>query len=170
MKCMIALLFLCAPMALFAKNHTPAQIIQMLNDKGARRVVAELYANDSGDSEWWNHVIPEISKGTQAWLAVASALEPGVDASTAEDLKAALSEAIPHNPEGVLAILNDEKPLLTIEQVCAFANFPETEAESNKLYVESIREMFKVKSPKGKRCLAVMIATVENSVPFDKDI
>ncbi len=170
MKCMIALLFLCAPMALFAKNHTPAQIIQMINDKGARRVVAELYANDSDESEWWNHVIPEISKGTQAWLAVASALEPGVDASTAEDLKAALSEAIPHNPEGVLAILNDEKPLLTIEQVCAFANFPETEAESNKLYVESIREMFKVKSPKGKRCLAVMIATVENSVPFDKDI
>ncbi|WP_336239150.1 hypothetical protein [Enterobacter chuandaensis] len=167
---MIALLFLCAPMALFAKNHTPAQIIQMINDKGARRVVAELYANDSDESEWWNHVIPEISKGTQAWLAVASALEPGVDASTAEDLKAALSEAIPHNPEGVLAILNDEKPLLTIEQVCAFANFPETEAESNKLYVESIREMFKVKSPKGKRCLAVMIATVENSVPFDKDI
>lgn len=170
MKCMIALLFLCAPMALFAKNHTPAQIIQMINDKGARRVVAELYANDSDESEWWNHVIPEISKGTQAWLAVASALEPGVDASTAEDLKAALSEAIPHNPGGVLAILNDEKPLLTIEQVCAFANFPETEAESNKLYVESIREMFKIKSQAGQRCLAVMIATVENSVPFDKDI
>ena len=170
MKYMIALLFLCAPMALFAKNHTPVQIIQMISDKGARSVVAELYGNDSGESEWWNLVIPEIGKGTQAWLAVASALEPGVDASTAEDLKAALSEAIPHNPEGVLAILNDEKPLLTIEQVCAFANFPETEAESNKLYVESIREMFKVKSPKGKRCLAVMIATVENSVPFDKDI
>ncbi|MCP1112250.1 hypothetical protein M6B24_03235 [Enterobacter bugandensis] len=170
MKYMIALLFLCAPMTLFAKNHTPAQIIQMINDKGAKRVVAALYANDSGESEWWNHVIPEISKGTQAWLAVASALEPGVDASTAEDLKAALSNAIPHNPSGVLAILNDEKPLLTIEQVCAFANFPETEAESNKLYVDSIREMFKVKSPGGQRCLAVMIATVEHSVPFDKDI
>lgn len=169
MKYMIALLFLCAPMALFAKNHTPAQIIQMINDKGVRRVVAELYANDSGESEWWNHVIPEISKGTQAWLAVASALEPGVDAGIAEDLKAALSEAIPHNPEGVLAILNDEKPLLTIEQICAFANFPETEAESNKLYVDSIREMFKVKSQAGKRCLAVMISTVEHSVPFDKD-
>ncbi|MCE1397250.1 hypothetical protein LWU68_10065 [Enterobacter cloacae] len=169
MKYMIALLFLCAPMALFAKNNTPAQIIQMINDKGVRRVVAALYANDSGESEWWNHVIPEISKGTQAWLAVASALEPGVDAGTAEDLKAALSEAIPHNPEGVLAILNDEKPLLTIEQICAFANFPETEAESNKLYVDSIREMFKVKSPAGKRCLAVMIATVEHSLPFDKD-
>jgi hypothetical protein len=64
-----------------------------------------------------------IRKGNQEWLAVASALEPGVDASTAEDLKAALSEAIPHNPAGVLAILKDDKPLLTIEQVCAFANF-----------------------------------------------
>jgi hypothetical protein len=39
-----------------------------------------------------------IRKGNQEWLAVASALEPGVDASSAEDLKAALSEAIPHNP------------------------------------------------------------------------
>ena len=170
MKYMIALLFLCVPMALFAKKHTPAQIIQMINDKGARSVVAELYANDSGESEWWNHVIPEISKGTQAWLAVASALEPGVDASTAEDLKAALSEAIPHNPEGVLAILKDDKPLLTVEQICAFANFPETEAESNKLVVDSIREMFKIKSPEGKRCLAVMISTVEHSFPFDKDM
>ncbi|HII3189912.1 TPA: hypothetical protein ACY3IJ_001613 [Enterobacter asburiae] len=170
MKYIIALFFLSLPMGLFAKNHTPEQILQMINDKGASTVVCEMNSNDNGESEWWNHIIPEIRSGTQAWLAVASALEPGVDASTAEDLKAALSEAIPHNPEGVLAILKDDKPLLTIEQVCAFANFPETEAESNKLYVDSIREMFKIKSPEGKRCLAVMIATVEHSVPFDKDI
>ncbi|CAH3392200.1 hypothetical protein IM316_01620 [Enterobacter cloacae complex sp. S4] len=170
MKYIIALFFLCLPMGLFAKNHTPEQILQMINGKGARHVVAQLYANDSDESEWWNHVIPEISKGNQKWLAVASALEPGVDASTAEDLKAALSEAIPHNPQGVLAILKDDKPLLTIEQICAFDNFPETEAESNKLFVDSIREMFKIKSPPGKRCLAVMISTVEHSVPFDKDM
>ena len=142
----------------------------MINGKGAMAVVSELDSNDTGESEWWNHVIPEISKGTQAWLAVASALEPGVDASTAEDLKAALSEAIPHNPEGVLAILKDDKPLLTVEQICAFANFPETEAERNKLFVDSIREMFKITTPQGKRCLAVMISTVELSIPFDKDI
>ncbi|MCU6359385.1 hypothetical protein [Enterobacter quasiroggenkampii] len=170
MKYIIALFFLCLPMGLFAKNHTPEQILQMINDKGDMSVVAELNSNDTGESEWWNHVIPEISKGTQAWLAVASALEPGVDASTAEDLKAALSEAIPHNPEGVLAILKDDKPLLTVEQICAFANFPETEAESNKLVVDSIREMFKITTPQGKRCLAVMISTVEHSFPFDKDM
>ncbi|NIG45388.1 hypothetical protein F3J31_16405 [Enterobacter sp. Acro-832] len=170
MKYIIALFFLSLPMGLFAKNHTPEQILQMINGKGAMSVVAELDSNDTGESEWWNHVIPEISKGTQVWLAVASALEPGVDASTAEDLKAALSEAIPHNPEGVLAILKDDKPLLTVEQICAFANFPETEAESNKLFVDSIREMFKIKSPQGKRCLAVMISTVEHSFPFDKDM
>ncbi len=170
MKYVIALFCLCLPVGLFAKNHTPEQILQMINDKGARTVVSEMDSNDNGVSEWWNYVIPEIGKGTQSWLVVASALESGVDASTAEDLRAALSEAIPHNPKGVLAILKDEKPLLTIDQVCAFANFPKTEAESNKLYVDSIREMFKVKSPKGKRCLAVMIATVEHSVPFDKDI
>ncbi|SSW84744.1 Uncharacterised protein [Klebsiella pneumoniae] len=102
MKYIIALFFLCLPMGLFAKNHTPEQILQMINGKGARSVVAELNSNDTGESEWWNHVIPGISKGSDAWLAVASALESGVDASTAEDLKAALSEAIPHNPEGVL--------------------------------------------------------------------
>ncbi|RTN93985.1 MULTISPECIES: hypothetical protein [Enterobacter] len=170
MKYIIALFFLCLPVGLIAKNHTPEQILQMINDKGARVVVSEMDSNDNGESEWWNHVIPEIGKGTQAWLAVASALEPGVDASTAEDLKAALSKAIPHNSAGVLAILKDDKPLLTIDQVCAFAYFPQTEAESNKLFVDSIREMFKIKSPEGQRCLAVMIATVENSVPFDKDM
>ncbi len=170
MKYIIALFFLCLPMGLFAKNHTPEQILQMINDKGARHVVAQLYANDSDESEWWNHVIPEISKGNQKWLAVASALEPGVDASTAEDLKAALSEAIPHNPAGVLAILKDDKPLFTIQQICAFASYPETEEEGNKLFVDSIREMFKITTPQGKRCLAVMIATVEHSVPFDKDM
>lgn len=57
------------------QNHTPEQILQMINGKGAMSVVAELDSNDTGESEWWNHVIPEISKGTQAWLAVASALE-----------------------------------------------------------------------------------------------
>ncbi|WP_296236105.1 hypothetical protein [uncultured Enterobacter sp.] len=170
MKYIIALFFLCLPVGLFAKNHTPEQILQMINGKGAMSVIAELDSNDTGDSEWWNHVIPGISKGSHAWLAVASALEPGVDASTAEDLKAALSKAIPHNPTGVLAILKDDKPVLTVEQICAFANFPETEAESNKLFVDSIRAMFKIKSPEGKRCLAVMISTVEHSIPFDKDI
>lgn len=169
MKYIIALL-LCFPLALFAKSYTPEQLLQMINETGARHVVAQLYANDSNESEWWNHVIPGISKGSHAWLAVASALEPGVDASTAEDLKAALSKAIPHNPTGVLAILKDDKPVLTVEQICAFANFPETEAESNKFFVDSIREMFKIKSPQGKRCLAVMIVTVEHSVPFDKDM
>jgi hypothetical protein len=99
MKYIIALFFLSLPMGLFAKNHTPEQILQMINDKGASTVVGEMNSNDSDESEWWNHVIPKIRSGTQAWLAVASALEPGVDASTAEDLKAALSEAIPHNPE-----------------------------------------------------------------------
>lgn len=170
MKYIIALFFLCLPVGLFAKNHTPEQILQMINVKGATAVVSELDSNDTGESEWWNHVIPRISKGSHAWLAVASALEPGVDASTAEDLKAALSKAIPHNPTGVLAILKDDKPVLTVEQICAFANFPETVAESNKLFVDSIREMFKIKSPEGKRCLAVMISTVEHSIPFDKDI
>jgi hypothetical protein len=170
MKYIIALIFLCLPVGLFAKNHTPEQILQMINSKGATAVVSELDSNDTGESEWWNHVIPGISKGSHAWLAVASALEPGVDASTAEDLKAALSKAIPHNPAGVLAILKDDKPLLTIEQICAFANYSETEAENNKLYVDSIREMFKIKSLEGKRCLTVMIATVEHSIPFDKDI
>ncbi|WP_263070710.1 hypothetical protein [Enterobacter huaxiensis] len=170
MKYLIVFFFLFFPMYLFAKGHRPEHILQMINDKGARSVVTELDSNNSGESEWWNLVIPEISKGTHAWLAVASALEPGVDASTAEDLKAALSEAIPHNPEGVLAILKDDKPLLTIAQICAFASFPDTEAESNKLFVDSIREMFKIKSTEGKRCLAVMIETVEHSVPFDKDI
>ena len=170
MKYLIVFFFLFSPMYLFAKGHRPEQILQMINDKGARSVVTELDSNDRGESEWWNLVIPEISKGSRAWLAVASALEPGVDASTAEDLKAALSKAIPHNAAGVLAILKDNKPLLTIEQICAFANFPETEAESNKLFVDSIREMFKVKSTEGKRCLAVMIETIEHSVPFDKDM
>ncbi|MCM7513951.1 hypothetical protein M8R90_14110 [Enterobacter hormaechei] len=168
MKYLIVFIFF--PMYLFAKGHGPEQILQMINDKGASSVVTELDSNDSGESEWWNLVIPEISKGSRAWLAVASALEPGVDASTAEDLKAALSEAIPHNPAGVLAILKDDKPLLSIDQICAFANFPKTEAESNKLFVDSIREMFKVKTTEGKRCLAVMIETIEHSVPFDKDI
>ncbi|MEH0886521.1 hypothetical protein [Enterobacter sp. UNJFSC 003] len=170
MKYRIVFFFLFYPLCLFANGHLPEQILQMINDNGARSVVTELDANDRGESAGWNLVIPEISKGTHAWLAVASALEPGVDASTAEDLKAALSKAIPHNPAGVLAILKDDKPLLTIAQICAFANFPETEAESNKLFVDSIREMFKIKSTEGKKCLAVMIETVEHSVPFDKDI
>ncbi|WP_410743686.1 hypothetical protein [Citrobacter meridianamericanus] len=149
-----------------AAEHTAPQLLQMINEKGANAVVHTLY-NDN-ESEWWNHIIPEISKGNNDWLTVASALESGVDASTAEDLQGAVSEAIPHNPAGVLAILNVKRPLLTIEQICAFASFPESEEEMNKLFVNSIREMYKIKTAEGKRCIAVMINTVENSVPFNK--
>ncbi|HCJ6374637.1 MULTISPECIES: hypothetical protein [unclassified Citrobacter] len=151
-----------------ATEHTAPQLLQMINEKGANAVVHELYNDD--ESEWWNHIIPEISKGNNDWLTVASALESGVDASTAEDLQGAVSEAIPHNPVGVLAILSDNRPLLTIEQICAFASFPESEEEMNKLFVNSIREMYKVKTAEGKQCIAVMINTVENSVPFNKDL
>ena len=41
MKYIIALFFLSLPMGLFAKNHTPEQILQMINDKGASTVVGE---------------------------------------------------------------------------------------------------------------------------------
>lgn len=68
-----------------AAEHTAPQLLQMINEKGANAVVHTLY-NDN-ESEWWNHIIPEISKGNNDWLTVASALEPGVDASTAEDLQ-----------------------------------------------------------------------------------
>lgn len=68
-----------------AAVHTAAQLLQMINEKGANTVVHELY--DGSESEWWNHIIPEISKGNNDWLTVASALESGVDASTAEDLQ-----------------------------------------------------------------------------------
>lgn len=151
-----------------AAVHTAAQLLQMINEKGANTVVHELY--DGSESEWWNHIIPEISKGNNDWLTVASSLESGVDASTAEDLQGAVSEAIPHNPVGVLAILNDNRPLLNIEQICAFTSYPESEEEMNKLFVNSIREMYKVKTTEGKRCIAVMINSVENSIPFNKDL
>ena len=45
-----------------------------------------------------------------------------------------------------------------------------TEEEMNKLFVNSIREMYKVKTTEGKRCIAVMINNVENSIPFNKDL
>lgn len=56
-----------------AAVHTAAQLLQMINEKGANTVVHELY--DGSESEWWNHIIPEISKGNNDWLTVASALE-----------------------------------------------------------------------------------------------
>ena len=84
--------------------------------------------------------------------------------------RGAVSEAIPHNPVGVLAILNDNRPLLNIEKVCAFTSYPESEEEMNKLFVNSIREMYKVKTTEGKRCITVMINNVENSIPFNKDL
>lgn len=94
--------------AFCAAEHSVSQLLQMISEKGANAVVHELC--DGDESEWWNHMIPKIRKGNNAWLTVASALESGVDASTAEDLQGAVSEAIPHNPVSVLAILNDNRP------------------------------------------------------------
>jgi hypothetical protein len=57
-------ILLVLPMAYLPKV-TPEQILQMINEKGARHVVAQLYANDSDESEWWNHVILRLAKETR---------------------------------------------------------------------------------------------------------
>lgn len=113
-----SILFLLLSFQAFATPQiTSEQLKHRINTIGAKSVISELF---KGDESQWNFVLGKIGSGENNWLAVAVAvlLAPGSDAASAETLKVAVANAIPRNPAGTLAILNDDVFPLSTQRVC----------------------------------------------------
>jgi hypothetical protein len=116
-----ATLFIAGPA--FAGELSAADVNADITKLGAAATVKQL---DAGSSAQWNAVIAHISGGSTAWLSVAGALGPGVDAGTGEDLTGALSAALLKNPAGVLKLAGPQFP---ISQICTDPQIEPTDAQ-----------------------------------------
>lgn len=106
----LALLFLAPPA--FATGLTPAQIEREIHEHGAKMAVRSLERDGKFDT-----VLDRIASGKAAWVRLASPLAKGTDASDSTGLTVALARALPKNPAGVLAAL-DEGPVINPAAVC----------------------------------------------------
>jgi len=111
--CVVAILVLVLPpFGTLAADTTPTAIVAEIGHYGASQVVKQLNAETGAR---WKAVITGIATGRDAWLDVARAIQPGVDAGTGEDLTYAVASALRANPTAVLRLTGVEFPLT---QVC----------------------------------------------------
>lgn len=139
----------------------PEQLTNRIKTVGAKMVISELFKDDESQ---WRVVLSKISGGENNWLAVAALLAPESDAASAETLTAAVAKAIPHNPAGVLAVLNDDAPPLSTQRVCSLPFYSITEPDYNKYIVDSIQKLYKVAN--SKDCIDTMVNTIGKSNGF----
>jgi hypothetical protein len=78
---------------------------------GATGAVSALMA---GSGAGWKVLLARIGGGDDAWLDIARAIRPGVDAGSGEDLTFALASALSRNPAGVLRMAGRDFPLAKI--------------------------------------------------------
>jgi hypothetical protein len=102
-----------ATTALQAAKPEPGQILQEIEAAGPRVVVGRLW--NSGDYE---EVLRRMAAGDESWVMLAPALAQGADAAAAEGLTVALAEALPHNAEGVLKVIEPSRRALSPARVC----------------------------------------------------
>jgi len=91
---------------ILAADLTPDAIRAMLAAQEAAAVVQALDTRPGADDPW-AQVLTHVQAGEQDWLDLVPLLAPGTDAATAKGLQGALSQALRHNPAGVLGLIPD---------------------------------------------------------------
>ena len=164
MKNFIPLAFcICFP-AFAATPITTTQLMEQINKQGAKAVIMDLYKNDETR---WMYVLEKIGQGSNEWLHIAAQLAPSSDADSAESLATAAALAIPHNPAGVLSILQNDVLPLSPENVCSLPFYDITKPKLNQYIVDSIQALYKV--PNSKACIDTMVNTIGQSNGFVED-
>jgi hypothetical protein len=111
----------------------PATLRSDIQARGARAVVADLYAH----REQWDHFLRGVGSGSPEWLSVGFELRQGTDAGASSELGVAFFMALAPAPETVLRLLDrsarSEKLRLAPYQVCGdwvYIDYPENDAHA----------------------------------------
>ena len=86
-------------------------LLEQIHIEGARQVLWQLWDKPTE----FGHVLSGIESGSANWLRVAAELREAADGAASLSLDYAVAQAIPHNPSGVLSLINNGFPL---DMVC----------------------------------------------------
>jgi len=147
---------------------TPTSVVDHIQHTGAKtylQALARENAHAAVKSDW-EYIIAGISSGNAEWLKIVPLIASATDAGFAEDLATALAQAIPKNVGGVMEVLNDSVPPVSVRSVCSMPLYVETVPQKNEYFVKAVQALYKLNTAASKPCLAQLIGTVGQAGPF----
>lgn len=147
---------------------TPKIVLENIHDSGAKKYLHDLAKENARatSTSQWEAIVKGLSSGEAEWLQIVPLIARYTDAGFAEDLATALAQAIPANVAGVMNVLDEQIPPVSIGNVCSMPLYNETMAEQNEYVVKAIQALYKNDTPQAKECLRQLIKTVGKAGPF----
>lgn len=147
---------------------TPKIVLENIHDSGAKKYLHDLAKENARatSTSQWEAIVKGLSSGEAEWLQIVPLIARYTDAGFAEDLATALAQAIPAHVAGVMNVLDEQIPPVSIGNVCSMPLYNETMAEQNEYVVKAIQALYKNDTPQAKECLRQLIKTVGKAGPF----
>ncbi|MBD8162865.1 hypothetical protein [Erwinia persicina] len=147
---------------------TPKIVLENIHDSGAKKYLHDLAKENARatSTSQWEAIVKGLSSGEAEWLQIVPLIARYTDAGFAEDLATALAQAIPANVAGVMNVLDEQIPPVSIGNVCSMPLYNETMAEQNEYVVKAIQALYKNDTLQAKECLRQLIKTVGKAGPF----
>lgn len=147
---------------------TPKMVLENIRESGAKKYIHDLAKENAmaTSTSQWEAIVKGLSTGEAEWLKIVPLIARYTDAGFAEDLATALALALPKNAAGVMNVLDEKIPPLSIRNVCSMPLYNETVPEQNEYVVKAIQALYKNDTSQAKRCLTQLIDTVGSTGPF----
>ncbi|AXU97546.1 hypothetical protein CI789_21530 [Erwinia persicina] len=147
---------------------TPKIVLENIHDSGAKKYIHDLAKENAmaTSTSQWEAIVKGLSTGEAEWLQIVPLIARYTDAGFAEDLATALAQALPKNVAGVMNVLDEQLPPVSIGNVCSMPLYNETVPEQNEYVVKAIQALYKNDTPQAKECLRQLIKTVGKAGPF----
>lgn len=147
---------------------TPTSVLDQIHYDGAKTYLRSLARENAHATEIsdWEYIVAGISSGNAKWLKIVPLIASATDAGFAEDLATVLAQAIPKNVGGVMEVLNDSVPPVSVWSVCSMPLYVETFPQKNEYFVKAEQALYKLNTATSKQCLAQLIRTVGQAGPF----
>jgi len=147
---------------------TPASVLDDIQHNGAKTYIQALARENAHAAvkSDWEYIIAGISSGNAEWLKIIPLIAAATDAGFAEDLAYRACTGYPKNVGGVMEVLNDSVPPVSVRSVCSMPLYVETFPQKNEYFVKAEQALYKLNTAKSKPCLAQLIRTVDQAGPF----
>lgn len=147
---------------------TPKIVLENIHDSGAKKYIHDLAKENARatSTSQWEAIVKGLSSGEAEWLQIVPLIARYTDAGFAEDIATALAQALPKNVAGVMKVLDEQIPPVSIRNVCSMPLYNETVPEQNEYVVKAIQALYKSDTSQAKRCLTQLIDTVGSTGPF----